>query len=179
MRQKVSITVNVSEFQSIETKHKGWKKINHTGTACDVFKTKIKCIPAFLPKISRPMILYINIWMCKSVAVVKKRLRHKCFPVNFAKFLRIILFYKTPLVAVSGNKSSYCNWYIIWGAPTRQTSCKGKYQNRWETDWNLTKNINGCQWIDKRLGKQLYKYNLAVMDTINVQQYICIGWCFW
>ena len=33
--------------------------------------------------------------------IIKKRLRHRCFPVNFVKFLRIIFFYRTPLVAAS------------------------------------------------------------------------------
>ena len=31
--------------------------------------------------------------------LLKKRLWHRCFPVNFAKFLRTPFFYRTPLVA--------------------------------------------------------------------------------
>ena len=33
-------------------------------------------------------------------ALLKKKLRHRCFPVNFVKFRRT-LFYRTPLVAAS------------------------------------------------------------------------------
>ena len=36
-----------------------------------------------------------------SATLLKKRLWHRCFPVNFAKFLRTPFFYRTPLVAVS------------------------------------------------------------------------------
>ena len=42
---------------------------------------------------------------CYSVQVVycllKKRLWHKCFPVNLVKFLRTLFFYRAPLVAAS------------------------------------------------------------------------------
>ena len=33
---------------------------------------------------------------------IKRRLRHRCFLVNIAKFLRAALFYRTTLVAASG-----------------------------------------------------------------------------
>ena len=33
--------------------------------------------------------------------LLKKRLWHRCFPVNFAKFIRTHFFYRTPLVAAS------------------------------------------------------------------------------
>ena len=33
--------------------------------------------------------------------LLKKRLWHRCFPVNFAKFLRTLFFHRTPLVAAS------------------------------------------------------------------------------
>ena len=32
---------------------------------------------------------------------IKKRLWHRCFPVNFAKFLRTPFLYRTPLVVAS------------------------------------------------------------------------------
>ena len=32
---------------------------------------------------------------------IKKETWHRCFPVNFAKFLRTPFFYKTPLAAAS------------------------------------------------------------------------------
>ena len=35
--------------------------------------------------------------------LLKKRLRYRCFPVNFAKFLRTTFFYETPPVAASGH----------------------------------------------------------------------------
>ena len=33
--------------------------------------------------------------------LLKKRLWHRCFPVNYVKFLRASFFYRTPLVAAS------------------------------------------------------------------------------
>ena len=33
--------------------------------------------------------------------IIKKRLQHRCFPLNIAKFLRTTFFYKTPLMAAS------------------------------------------------------------------------------
>ena len=38
----------------------------------------------------------------RPATLLKKRLWHKCFPVNFAKFLRTTFFYRRPLVATSG-----------------------------------------------------------------------------
>ena len=37
----------------------------------------------------------------KPATLFKKRLRYRCFPVNFAKFLRETFFYRTPLLAAS------------------------------------------------------------------------------
>ena len=34
-------------------------------------------------------------------SLLKKRLRHRCFPTNFADFLRAPFFHRTPLVAAS------------------------------------------------------------------------------
>ena len=38
----------------------------------------------------------------------KKKLLHRCFPVNIAKFLRTPFFYRTPLVAVSAFHRWFC-----------------------------------------------------------------------
>ena len=46
------------------------------------------------------------------VHFIKKRLQHKCFPVNIAKFLRAAFFYRTPSVAGFGalvSKSWTCH----------------------------------------------------------------------
>ena len=37
----------------------------------------------------------------RPATLLKKRLWHRCFPVNFAKFLTIPFFYRTPPVAAS------------------------------------------------------------------------------
>ena len=42
--------------------------------------------------------------------LLKKRLCHRCFPVNFVKFLRTPFFYRTPLVAAS--ESSNTAWKV-------------------------------------------------------------------
>ena len=41
----------------------------------------------------------LDVFVCN---FIKKKLWHRCFPVNFMKFLRTPLFYRTPLVAASG-----------------------------------------------------------------------------
>ena len=41
----------------------------------------------------------------QAATLLKKRLWHRYFPVNFAKFLRT-LFYRPPLVAASVNKTT-------------------------------------------------------------------------
>ena len=37
------------------------------------------------------------------VTLLKKRIWHRCFPLNFANFLKTRIFYRTPLVAASGS----------------------------------------------------------------------------
>ena len=41
--------------------------------------------------------------LAQTATLLRKRLWHGCFPVNFVKFLRTPYFYKTLLVADSGN----------------------------------------------------------------------------
>ena len=36
---------------------------------------------------------------------MKKRLQYRCFPINIAKFVRIVFFHRTPFVAASGYES--------------------------------------------------------------------------
>ena len=43
----------------------------------------------------------------RPATLLKKKLWHKCFPVNFAKFLRTSFFYRTPLVAAFLKLISY------------------------------------------------------------------------
>ena len=40
--------------------------------------------------------------VCARVSFTKKRLWHRCFPVNFAKIFKNFLSYRTPPVAASG-----------------------------------------------------------------------------
>ena len=39
----------------------------------------------------------------RPATLLKKRLWHRCFPVNFAKFPRTLFFYRTPQVVASEN----------------------------------------------------------------------------
>ena len=43
-----------------------------------------------------------SLFFNRPTALLKKRLWHRCFPMNFAKFLTALLFHRTPLVAASG-----------------------------------------------------------------------------
>ena len=36
---------------------------------------------------------------------IKKRLQHRCFHVNIAEFLRTVFFYRTPVMAASGDEN--------------------------------------------------------------------------
>ena len=62
------------------------------------FTGKDLCQSVFFNKVAgfRPAIL------------LKKRLWHWCFPVNFTKFLENTLFYRTPLVAASLFFGEFC-----------------------------------------------------------------------
>ena len=54
----------------------------------------------------------------KPVTLLKKRLWHSCFPVNFATFLRT-LFYRTPPLAASG-LIECLDWAIVVGSHLKQ-----------------------------------------------------------
>ena len=45
--------------------------------------------------------------------LLKKRLQHRCFPVNFVKFSRTPFFYRTPPVAAFVFNSSGDHWFVI------------------------------------------------------------------
>ena len=47
----------------------------------------------------------MNLYKSMTCYFIKKSLLHKCFPVNFVKFLRTPFFYRTPPVAASDNIS--------------------------------------------------------------------------
>ena len=46
--------------------------------------------------------------------LLKKGLWHRCFPVNFTKFLRTPFFYRTPLVAVFESGANHRDCYNAW-----------------------------------------------------------------
>ena len=43
----------------------------------------------------------------QATTLLKKRLWHRCFPVNSSKFQRTLFFHRTPPVAASGSKQSF------------------------------------------------------------------------
>ena len=47
-------------------------------------------------------LLFIKVASLRPVTLLKMRLWHRCFPVDFAKFLKNTFCYRTPLVAASG-----------------------------------------------------------------------------
>ena len=51
--------------------------------------------------------------LCQSLFLLKKRLWYRCFPVNFAKFLRTPFFYRTPLVVASVHRSVIFDYLFI------------------------------------------------------------------
>ena len=56
-------------------------------------------------------IMYLAITLLKTL--LKKRFRHRCFPVNFAEFSRAPFFYGNPPVAASLLLDSYFSNSII------------------------------------------------------------------
>ena len=46
--------------------------------------------------------------ICATVTLLKRRPRHRCFLVNFAKFLRTLFLYRTPLVFASVKFTAEC-----------------------------------------------------------------------
>ena len=48
-----------------------------------------------------------------SATLLKKRLWHRCSPVNFAKFFKNTFFYRTPVMAASVFKCSAVNCYSM------------------------------------------------------------------
>ena len=44
---------------------------------------------------------FIKLQVCKPATLLKKKLWHRCFPVNFMKFLKTFFFHRTPPVAAS------------------------------------------------------------------------------
>ena len=51
--------------------------------------------------------LFNKVAALKACNFIKKRLQHKCFPVNIAKFFKNSLFYRKPLVAASKQHSPW------------------------------------------------------------------------
>ena len=50
----------------------------------------------------------------RPATLLKKGLWHRCFPVNFKKFLRTPFFYRTPLVAVFESGANHRDCYNVW-----------------------------------------------------------------
>ena len=65
-----------------------------------------------------PVPLFNKVAPLKPVTLLKKRLWHSCFPVNFATFLRT-LFYRTPPLAASG-LIECLDWAIVVGSHLKQ-----------------------------------------------------------
>ena len=54
---------------------------------------------------------------CTSATLLKKRLGHKCFPVNFAKFLKTPFWRNTSgllLLLIRRRSQSSWKWYVTW-----------------------------------------------------------------
>ena len=58
--------------------------------------------------------------LTKAWNFTKKKLQHRCFPVNFAKFLRTHFFYRTPPLAASVSLNAF-NKY----APLKKNHARG------------------------------------------------------
>ena len=63
---------------------------------CSIKKVVLKNFAKFTGKHLCQSLVFNKVAGLRPATLLKKRLRHRCFPVNFAKFLRTP-FYRTPL----------------------------------------------------------------------------------
>ena len=82
--------LNTGKYGPEETPHRS----NHR--RCSVKKDVRRNFVKFTEKHLFQSLFLNKVAFLKSATLLKKRLRHRCFPVNFAKFLRIP-FYRTSL----------------------------------------------------------------------------------
>ena len=66
-------------------------------------KGVIRNFTKFTGKYLRPSLFFDKVVGLRPATLLRKRLWHRCFPVNFVKFLRNTFFHKTPLVAAYEN----------------------------------------------------------------------------
>ena len=60
----------------------------------------------------------------RSATLLKKTLWHRCFPVNFVKFLRTTFFHRTPLVTASAfYVTSLLRYIRCFQGVSKETSC--------------------------------------------------------
>ena len=72
---------------------------------CSIVKGVLKNFAKFTGKHLCQSLFFNKNAGLRPAALLKKRLLHRCVPVNFAKFLRIP-FYRTPMVAASTTKNN-------------------------------------------------------------------------
>ena len=78
----------------------------------------------------------LQAWGLRPATLLKKRLLHRCFPVNFVKFLITPFFYRTPLVAASEyQKVMYCFWFFsLFNLGMNEKNRENIYQNHIHQD---------------------------------------------
>ena len=103
MKKKVSKIINSFSLFSSRRSIKSFSDKIFRSSRLDVLSYKKGVLKKFLKFTGKHMYqsLFLNkVAGLRSATLLKKRLRHWCFPVNFAKFLRTH-FYRTPPVAAS------------------------------------------------------------------------------
>ena len=78
----------------------------------------------------------LQAWGLRPATLLKKRLLHRCFPVNFVKFLITPFLYRTPLVAASEyQKVMYCFWFFsLFNLGMNEKNRENIYQNHIRQD---------------------------------------------
>ena len=86
--------------------------------------------------------LYFNKVACRLVTLLKKRLRQRCFPVNFAKFLRTAFLQNTfgrLLLLVNTNWSLFL--YFIYNSAWYNNFLFKQIQWKWWSSPNMSKYV--------------------------------------
>ena len=74
--------------------------------------------------ISEPVVRTFSVdKVFRPATLLKKRLWHRCFPLNFAKFLRTSLFYRTPPIAASVISCLPISRSLFYHLDVNDTSC--------------------------------------------------------
>ena len=122
---------------------------------CSIKKGVVRNFTKFTGKHLCLSLFFIKAAGLRPATLLKKRLWHGCFPVNFVKFLRTPFFHRTPLVAAS---VSHLYLLYLWTTASQDKMFRAKDKAMVDVLINLRLNIESC----------------FLTETTLLQSYICV-----